>query len=195
MGRYKLIVFVLLITASAALLTYFFLSKNKEINNNLKDGISEITKEVTKNTMNIKSDAFENNTFIPEKYTCDGENINPELIIENVPENAVSMALIMDDPDAPSGDFVHWLVWNMSPKLQKIDEGSVPDGVIQGLTSANNNKYNGPCPPSGTHRYQFKIYALDTKLELQQTANKKGLLDAMNGHIIEENLLTGLYKR
>ncbi len=140
----------------------------------------------------IKSSAFEDNTMIPSKYTCDGENINPELIIENIPQGAKSLALIVDDPDAPMGTWDHWIVWNI-PLLNKIGENSVPG--IQGLNSWGRNDYGGPCPPSGTHRYFFKLYALDTDLDLDQNSTKSELEKAMSPHIIAKTQIIGLYKR
>lgn len=144
--------------------------------------------------MRISSPAFENNGFIPSKYTCDGENISPPLIISNVPEETKSLALIMDDPDAPLTTFVHWLVWNIPPNITEIPEGeklSYP----QGKNSFGRQGYGGPCPPFGTHRYFFKLYALDTVLKLEEGAKKKQLLNAMSGHILEDAELLGRYSR
>ena len=110
----------------------------------------------------LKSPAFENGAEIPSRYTCDGENINPTLIIENVPEGVKSLVLIMDDPDATGGaTWDHWLLWNIPPETKEISENSVPAGAIQGKTSWGTNKYGGPCPPKGSspHRYMFKLYA------------------------------------
>lgn len=145
--------------------------------------------------MELKSLAFKNNDNIPKKYTCDGENINPPLEISNIPEGAKSLALICDDPDAPGGDWVHWLVWNIDPSVAFIGENELPRGVMQGKTDFGTSKYGGPCPPSGTHRYQFKLYALDTILNLPQESVKSELESAMNNHFIERCTLIGLYKR
>jgi len=114
----------------------------------------------------ITSPVFENNGFIPKKYTCDGVDINPQLLIANVPSETKSLALIVDDPDAPAGTWVHWVVWNISPQTHEIKENSVPNGANQGLNDFRKRSYGGPCPPSGTHRYFFKLYALDTILTL-----------------------------
>ena len=119
----------------------------------------------------IKS-VFENNTKIQEKYTCKGENINPPVSISGIPSNAKTLALIVDDPDAPAGTWDHWIVFNI-PIINKIDEDSIPG--IEGLNSFRRNNYGGPCPPSGTHRYYFKIYALNTLLKLSGNSNKKDL--------------------
>ena len=144
--------------------------------------------------MKITSSAFENRGQIPSKYTCDGEDINPPLKFENVPERAQALALIADDPDAPSGTWVHWTVWNMPVSTTGIDEGNKPAGV-EGMTSFGSKGYGGPCPPSGSHRYFFKLYALDTELDLDMDADKEALEYAMQGHIIEQTELTGNYSR
>lgn len=152
--------------------------------------------EIEKATeMIIKSLAFKNNSDIPTKFTCDGKNINPSLEILDVPEGAKSLALIVDDPDAPGGDWVHWLLWNIDPTATEIAEDSVPDGAIQGLNDFGDNSYGGPCPPSGTHRYQFKVYALDTMFDIDKSSKKPDLLSVMEGHIIGESLLMGPYSR
>ena len=151
-----------------------------------------IMSTIISTTLTIKSPAFKNNEFIPSKYTCDGLNINPELIIEDIPVNTKSLAIIVDDPDAPNGTFCHWLLWNIPPKTT-IKEDSRPG--IQGRNSIHENKYFGPCPPSGTHHYHFKVYALDTKLNLAPNTGEKELLNTMKGHIISSGDLVGLYKR
>jgi Raf kinase inhibitor-like YbhB/YbcL family protein len=143
----------------------------------------------------LKSTGFMHQSPIPSQYTCDGENINPALEIISAPAEAKSLALIVDDPDAPAGVWVHWLLWNIAPDTTKIAENTAPQGAVQGKTDFGDNKYGGPCPPSGTHRYQFKLYALDTLLDLSQTARKKDLEKAMKGHILDETMLVGLYSR
>lgn len=144
--------------------------------------------------MKLTSIVFENSQKMPSEYTCDGPNIAPELDIEDVPENAKSLALIMDDPDAPAGTWVHWVVWNIPPYTKTIAKGTEPEGV-QGKTSFGRAGYGGPCPPSGTHRYFFKLYALDTMLGLKKGSSKEDLESAMDGHIIDEAELMGTYKR
>lgn len=131
--------------------------------------------------MKISSSAFGNNEYIPSKYTCDGENINPSLEFSGVPDSQ-SLVLIMDDPDAPMGTWVHWIIWNIDSKTTGIKENSVPIGAIQGKNSSATNKYIGPCPPSGTHRYFFKLYSLDVKLDLAPDTDKAGLEKAIQGH-------------
>lgn len=145
--------------------------------------------------LTLKSPAFENNSRIPEKYTCDGEDINPPLEISGTPENAQSLVLIVDDPDAPMGTWVHWTVWNIDPKTAEISEDSVPKEAIQGLTDFGQPGYGGPCPPSGTHRYFFKLYALNIKLDLPKNSNKAAVEKAMREYILTQTELIGLYGR
>ncbi len=143
--------------------------------------------------LEVKSPSFEANQKIPSKYSCDGQSINPPLTIEGVPKGTKSLAIIMDDPDAPMGTFDHWVVWNIPLSANKIAENS--DTGIQGLNSAGEHGYTGPCPPSGTHRYFFKAYALDTELDLGANSKKKDLEKAMQGHILAKGELIGLYSR
>jgi len=142
--------------------------------------------------LTVTSPGFENNNLIPSKYTCDGDDVNPPLIIEGIPEGTKSLVLIVDDPDAPMGTWDHWIVWNISP-TSKIEENSVPG--VEGLNDFRKHSYGGPCPPSGTHRYFFKVYALDTKLDLNSNSRKKNVEKAMKGHILAEGVLVGLYSR
>jgi Raf kinase inhibitor-like YbhB/YbcL family protein len=141
----------------------------------------------------VKSPVFENNQLIPAKYTCDGDNVNPPLTIEGVPEGAKSLVLIVDDPDCPTGTWNHWLVWNIPPTTRKIEENKVPG--TEGISTYRKHAYGGPCPPSGTHRYFFKVYALDAKLDLTANAEKKDVEKAMEGHVLAEGELVGLYRR
>jgi hypothetical protein len=143
--------------------------------------------------LTVKSSAFENNKVIPVKYSCDGDEVNPPLTINDVPLGTKTLVLIVDDPDAPRGTFDHWIVWNIPP-TGKIEERSVPG--TEGLNSDGQRSYIGMCPPSGTHRYFFKVYALDTELELNPNATrKKDLEKAMQGHILAKGELIGLHKR
>lgn len=144
--------------------------------------------------MNISSSAFENEGIIPSEFTCDGQDFSPPISITNVPKNAKTLSIIMDDPDAPMGTFTHWLVWNIPPTKTHFSSGEKID-FVQGRTSFGRSGYGGPCPPSGTHRYFFKIYALDTKLELKPGSSVKELQSAMSGHIIAEAVLMGKYSR
>ena len=140
----------------------------------------------------VESPAFKANGTIPSKYTCDGKNISPELHVSMIPSGTVSLALIMDDPDAPKGTFDHWIMWNI-PVQDKISEDSAPG--MQGKNGKGDNKYTGPCPPSGTHHYHFRVYALDTKLNLAEGSDKQALLKAIEGHILATGEIVGLYKR
>ncbi len=132
---------------------------------------------------------------IPVKYTCDGEDINPLLVINGIPAETKSMALIVDDPDAPGKTWVHWVVWNIAPDTTRIEENSIPNDAVQGINDFGRKNYGGMCPPSGTHRYYFKIYALDTTLELDPDSEKPDLEGAMRGHILDQATLVGLYSR
>ena len=142
--------------------------------------------------LTISSPAFQNEGEIPSRYTCDGENINPPLYIENIPPSANSLVIIVEDPDAPKGNFTHWLVWNIEP-AKTIGEDSVPGTV--GLNNFGNNSYGGPCPPSGAHRYYFRVYALDTRLTIPPNSDKKALEQAIKTHVIAEGVLMGRYAR
>lgn len=145
--------------------------------------------------MKIICPTFANNCPIPQEFTCDGQDTSPRLVFSDIPENAVSLALVLHDPDAPAGDWVHWLVWNISPKTTSIDEGEVPPEAIEGTTSAGSQGYHGPCPPSGTHHYIFDLYALDTSLKLPAQATVADLKTAMTNHILGQASLTGIYAR
>lgn len=145
--------------------------------------------------MRILSSEFEDSQHIPEKYTCQGEDINPPLSFMEIPHVAKSLVLVVDDPDAPTQTFVHWLVFNIDPTTPDVEEGSIPDDGMQGKNSAGSNGYVPPCPPSGTHRYFFKLYALDDDLLLDETAEKEEVEEAMEGHVIDEATLIGLYEK
>mgnify|MGYP005842557625 CR=1 FL=1 len=143
--------------------------------------------------LSVKSPAFENNQLIPAKYTCDGDDVNPPLAIEGIPEGTKTLALIVDDPDCPTGTWDHWVVWNIPATTNKIAENTVPG--TEGMNDFRRRSYGGPCPPSGTHRYFFKVYALDTKLDLSPTSRKSDLEKAMQGHVLAKGELVGLYRR
>ena len=150
---------------------------------------------INSNNMQITSSAFAESGNILQKYSCDGEGINPPLKFSEIPDNTQSLALVMDDPDAPAGTFTHWTVWNIKPDITEILENSVPENATQGVTSANTNGYVGPCPPAGTHRYFFKLYALDTELQLDQAVKVDELMKAMEGHTVASGQLMGKYSR
>ncbi len=143
-------------------------------------------------TLKLSSPAFADKQGIPSDYTCDGSDRIPPLEISGVPPNAKSLALVMDDPDAPMGTWDHWVVWNIPPATKRID--SEPEGT-PGKNSWGKTGYGGPCPPSGTHRYYFKLYALDSVLDLPAGSSKAALLSAMRGHILAEASLMGTYQR
>ena len=148
----------------------------------------------------ITSSAFEDGGLIPAQYTCDAKDISPPLQWEAVPDATASIAVICDDPDAPMGTWVHWVLFNLPGDTKELaenfpDDETLPDGTRQGITDFGSTGYGGPCPPSGTHRYFFKIYALDKKIELATIADKAKLLEAMAGHIIGQGQLVGKYKR
>ena len=142
--------------------------------------------------MKLSSPAFEDNTFIPSKFTCQGEGINPPLAIEKIPENTKSLALIVDDPDALGRTFVHWVVYDL-PVISVISQNSVVGK--QGSNDGGGINYVSPCPPTGIHRYFFKIYALDKILNLDEGISKASLESAMLGHILDQAELVGLYKK
>jgi len=143
--------------------------------------------------MMLSSKDFKHEGPIPSIHTCEGQDLQPELTWKNIPEKAQSLALIMDDPDAPHGIFVHWVTWNLDPKLDKLS--SEKKNQHQGTNSAGNLGYKGPCPPSGKHRYFFRLYALDIKLKLDSSTTKEELLNAMKGHILGEAELMGTYQK
>jgi Raf kinase inhibitor-like YbhB/YbcL family protein len=142
----------------------------------------------------ITSSAFQEGGNLPSKFTCDGADISPPLQITGAPSEAKSLVLIADDPDAPSGLFTHWLVWNLPPQTNSIAEGSAPNGV-HGTNDFGKPSYKGPCPPPGTHRYSFKIFALDRELDLSSGAKRRQVDAAMKGHVIAQGELMGRYAR
>jgi Raf kinase inhibitor-like YbhB/YbcL family protein len=155
-----------------------------------------LSKEVsTMEAIRVTSPAFQSNGHIPRQYTCDGKDINPPLMIANCPQGTRSIALICDDPDAPVGIWVHWVIWNIDPGVKEIKENTVPQGAVEGMNDFRKHAYGGPCPPSGTHRYFFKVYALDSMLNISPNSTKADLEKAMKGHILGQGQLVGLYKR
>ena len=140
----------------------------------------------------ISSSAFEDEGDIPSKYTCEGEEINPPLTVENIPDGTQTLAIIVEDPDAPKGTFDHWLVWNIPPE-SIIEENRIPG--ISGKNGAGKTGYHGPCPPSGSHGYYFHVFALDSSLDLEGGTDKKTLQAAMEPHILAKGSLMGKYKK
>lgn len=151
--------------------------------------------------MNLSSDAFGPNGTIPERFSCDGENLSPTLSWSGAPQNTAAFALIVDDPDAPSGTFTHWVVYNIPPGVQQLPAGvpqtaHLADGSAQGVNDFRGVGYGGPCPPPGKpHHYRFTLYALDGTLHLQPQATKRQVLDAMRNHTLDQAQLVGLYQR
>ncbi len=150
--------------------------------------------------LNIKSSAFDEGELIPEKYTCDGEDVSPPLSWAQLPKETRSIVLICDDPDAPMGTWVHWVLFGLSPDTLELAEGISPEkevlgGAKQSLNDFRKYGYGGPCPPGGTHRYFFKLYAVDTQVDLNAGATKNEVLNAIKGHILAEGQLMGRYSR
>jgi|WetSurSiteA1Bulk_404760.scaffolds.fasta_scaffold44420_1 Raf kinase inhibitor-like YbhB/YbcL family protein len=150
--------------------------------------------------LKITSSAFHEGELIPQKYTCDGADISPPLAWDAVPMNTKSLALISDDPDAPVGTWVHWVLYNIPPTIKELSENILPhptieSGAHQGTNDFRKIGYGGPCPPRGIHRYYFKLYALDTMLDSQSGLTKAQLLKAMEGHIVAQGQLMGRYQR
>ena len=147
----------------------------------------------------LESSAFENNASIPKLYTCKGKNISPPLSWANIPKDTKSLALLVDDPDAPSGSWTHWIMYNIPPTSKGLKENVLPveefaHTAKQGLNDFQTIGYGGPCPPSGTHRYFFKLYALNNKINIEGTATKESLLKSIEGHALEKVELVGKYK-
>ena len=150
--------------------------------------------------LDVTSSAFEEGGAIPARYTCDGLDISPPLSWSPVPNGTRSLALIAEDPDAPRGAFAHWVIYNLPPDTRRLPEDvpnrqTLPGGALQGMNGAGSIGYTGPCPPGGTHRYFFKVYALDTELDLGAGAAKEDVVRAMEGHVLAEGRLLGTYQR
>ena len=143
------------------------------------------------NILAVSSPAFDSNGYIPERYTCEGKNINPSLIIQNIPAGTKSLSIIVTDLNATNASFDHWICWNIKP-VDIIVENSKPG--LEGKNSFGENSYEGPCPPSGTHRYIFKVFALDSMLELKSGAERRELEKAMEKHILASGELVGKYE-
>ena len=146
--------------------------------------------------LSVESPAFENNKFIPTKYTCDGDDVNPSLVIKGIPEEAKTLVLIVDDPDAPTGTWNHWIVWNIPASAGGIPEGGLPEGSVQGANIRGANEYMGPGAPAGPryHHYVFELYALNANLDLPATASRPELLAAMDGKVVAKAAYVGRYK-
>jgi Raf kinase inhibitor-like YbhB/YbcL family protein len=146
--------------------------------------------------LKVTSPSFKDGEMLPDKFTCDGENISPAINWRELPMGVKSLALICDDPDAPSGDFVHWVVYNIPADIDGFKENAeISDIADLGVTDYGRGGYGGPCPPSGVHHYHFKVYALNEMIETEKALDKYDLLDRMEGHILANGEIVGLYKR
>lgn len=143
----------------------------------------------------LASPAFSDGQSIPREFTCDGRNVSPPLSVSAVPGGARSLALIVDDPDAPSGAWIHWTMWNIDPGTARIESGAAPTGAVEGKTSSGKQGYDGPCPPTGAHHYRFQLFALGDSLHLTSATDAIALRKAMSGHILSQAVLTGTYSR
>ncbi len=182
---------ILTIPVSLALLCFF---------SDATDGVCAQTEGGANMTMTITSSAFTDDGMIPKEFTCDGSNVSPALSWSGIPAGTKSLALICDDPDAPMGNWVHWVLFNIPPTASGLPRSIAPDkalenGARHGMNDFRKYGYGGPCPPGGTHRYYFKIYALDTELAQEPGLTRDALLKAMKGHILAEGQLMGRYKR
>ncbi|HWB60494.1 MAG TPA: YbhB/YbcL family Raf kinase inhibitor-like protein [Chthoniobacteraceae bacterium] len=143
--------------------------------------------------MTIRSTDFTEGGAIPKRCACDGENKNPQLHFDQIPSAAKSLVLIVEDPDAPKGTLMHWVIWNLKPDVKEILAGSPPQDAVQGVNYKGENSYTGPCPPAGTHRYHFRLFALDTMLRLPAKSDGKAVEKAIEGHVLAKAELVGTY--
>lgn len=148
---------------------------------------------MTNDTFRLTSTAFADNSSIPADYSCKGRNAMPPLDIHGTPPGTASLALIMHDPDTPRGDYLHWSIWNIPAVVTQLRESALPDTAIQGPNGSGRTHYDGPCPPSSTHRYVFDLYALDALLALPGDANRETVMQAVNNHLLAHTALTGTF--
>lgn len=188
----RIVVLVLIVIAVAFLADRLFLRQRGAVYN---PPITRGIKSATTTTMILTSSAFEDNTSIPAKFTCDGWDVNPELHIQYVPDGTKSLALLVEDPDSPQPNFLHWLVWNINPKTEFIKEESKPPFSGEAINGFGNPGYGGPCPHQGEHHYVFRLFALDTMLPQGQSFTREEFLKAISSHVLEESRIVGLYKR
>lgn len=200
MKKICVILLLIILLIIAGVVVYF--GKNKKVSAPTSNPVSAEPDIKNQNNfknmgmLKLESSAFQNNQYIPIKYTCDGESVNPPLSVSGVPQSTISLVLILHDPDAPGADgFLHWAVWNIDPATTTIAENSVPAGAVVGNNSAGRTGYYNPCPPSGVHHYNFYLYALDTKLNLPISSTKADIENAMQGHVLDQAVLTGLYSK
>lgn len=202
----KKFMIVLILLVIAGVFVFFRLSNSRKKDTASGEGSKSISVKIEEPTgtvtagqqekvMQLSSPVFKENQAIPADYTCDGKGINPPLHMEGVPLGTKALALVADDPDALSGVFTHWIVWNIDPSVSDIAENSTPPQSVQGENGAGKAGYVAPCPPSGEHHYRFKLYALDTKLDLGPQTNQKNLEDNMIGHILAKSEVVATYGR
>lgn len=186
-----IITIVIIVIAALAVMVYYRFSYTtvsfRQPSNNQQTN--------TTTPMTISSPAFADNQAIPKQYTCDGEGINPSLRFSSVPGEAKSLALLLEDPDAPLGTWIHWLMWNIPATTTEISGNSVPQGAVQGQGSSGQNVYGAPCPPAGIHHYIFTVYALDSELALPSYSTVENLRAAMQGYIVAQAQIIGVYGR
>jgi hypothetical protein len=192
----KIISLILLFLITILAVTVVYFSIKRSVKASAKTAV--VVTKPTGFVSGVKADLVINSVFaageaIPDKYGCYGENVNPDLQFSNIPVKAVSLVLIVDDSDSPLGDWVHWLVFNIDPQTTEIAENTVPTGATLGFTSFGQASYSGPCPPSSLHHYHFKLYALDKRLNLTESAKKADVLIAMKGHMLDQGELIGIY--
>lgn len=200
MKKYLLILIIVLLVLVITAGIVIMLKNNSNFSPGTADNSDESINVPQNNisnasNMKLESSAFTNEGELPNRYTCDGANINPHLQISEVPQSAQSLVITLVDPDAPSGLWVHWTVWNIDPKTVEIKENSVPLNAIEGITSFEKSGYGGACPPSGEHRYIFHLYALDNVLTLTGEAKYDILMKALEGHILAQTALISRYSR
>lgn len=145
--------------------------------------------------LKLRTSAFKNKERVPAKYTCDGEDVNPPFAFEDVPAEAQSLAFLVEDPDSKGKTWLHWAVYNIDPGATGIREDSIPMAGMECMSDFGHVGYGGPCPAQGTHRYNFKLFALDTRLDLSEDATLEEIYEAIEGHVIESDQITGLYSR
>lgn len=185
----KKIFTLIILSIGMAAVFYFFAGSKNSIFRDEKDDTTPFL-----HFMKIESNSFPHNSNIPSRFTCDGADTSPHFALSGVPKNAKSLVLVSDDPDAPGRTWVHWLVWNIDPATTEIQEGTTPQEAVEGTTSFGKTGYGGPCPHSGIHRYFFKLYALDTVLDLDSNADKTKLEEAIEKHTIDSAEIIGLYE-
>jgi len=206
MNPYLRNIFCVLLISLGACVPMETTMKNHETEQSQNNGGLQLTQEESTAMegdmikFQLSSPAFENKGKIPSKFTCKGEDVSPPLEWKDAPTGVVSYALIMDDPDAPVGTWIHWVIFNIPGLATSLGEGIEPgqdvlDGAIQGKSSWGRNQYNGPCPPAGEHRYFFKLYALDIELNLKGNASKADVIQAIQGHTLGMAELMGVFSR